>query len=162
MGRREDTISRYSVRSSDTDLSDRGSKAHHSHLPTVLIVDDEKGVLDFSAMVLQQAGYNVLKAQSPSEAVRIFKEYGGMISAVVTDVVMPEMNGYDMAKYLRRICPDLKLMYMSGYAEDEVTKSIAADKNSILIPKPFTPQILRQAVGVLIGLGKDQVFAPTA
>lgn len=119
---------------------------------TVLVVDDEKGVLDFAAMVLQLAGYEVLKAQSPSEAIKIVNDHNGAISAVVTDVVMPEMTGYDLSKYLRSRWPELKVMYISGYADHEVTKEIAADKKSILLPKPFTSQLLRQSVSVLLNL----------
>ena len=89
---------------------------------TVLLVEDEDAVRSFAARALGQRGYNVLEAATGAEALEVFTNYDGEVDLVVSDVVMPEMDGPTLMKQLRSERPDLKIIFISGYAEDAFRK----------------------------------------
>jgi two-component system cell cycle sensor histidine kinase/response regulator CckA len=88
----------------------------------ILLVEDDDGVRDFAAEVLVRAGFQVDKARHGVEGLSVAESRGNAIDLVVTDVVMPEMGGRQMVKQLRTIRPDLRVLYISGYADDAVAR----------------------------------------
>src|SRR5262249_17473333 len=85
---------------------------------TILLVEDEPAVRNLSRLVLQSCGYTVLEAQDGEEAVAVAQQYTGPIHVLVTDVVMPRMNGLQLAKQLAQSRPDVRILFMSGYTDE--------------------------------------------
>ncbi|MCK4410486.1 MAG: response regulator, partial [Candidatus Eisenbacteria sp.] len=109
---------------------------------TVLLADDEASVRDLAARVLQDAGYTVLCAADGVEAMSLVREHGGRIDLILTDVVMPKVNGPAMAREARSRYPGVKLLFMSGYAGNPVERM---GQNMVGVPilrKPFTARKL--------------------
>lgn len=109
---------------------------------TILLVEDEQMILDVTKTMLTLQGYNVLPAVTPGEAIRLAGVHGKHISLLITDVVMPEMNGRDLAKILLAICPNLKSLFMSGYTADVIANQGVLDDGVNFIQKPFVMQEL--------------------
>ena len=105
---------------------------------TILLVEDEPAILQMASILLRNLGYTVLAAGSPTEAVRVAGEYSDPIHLLMTDVVMPEMNGRDLATNLTAIDPTLKCLYMSGYTADVIAHHGVIDAGLHFIQKPFT------------------------
>jgi PAS domain S-box-containing protein len=105
---------------------------------TILLVEDEPGILEMTTQMLEMHGYNVLSAGTPGEAVRLARENAGEIHLLMTDVVMPEMNGRDLAKNLLSLYPDLKRLFMSGYTADVIAHHGVLEEGVQFIQKPFT------------------------
>lgn len=109
---------------------------------TVLIVEDEKAILDISERILEELGYTVLITRSPNEAIRLAGEYTGDIHLLITDVVMPEMNGRDLADRLASIKPSIKCLYMSGYTANVIAQRGVLHEGVCFIQKPFSAMSL--------------------
>ncbi|MCX8021980.1 MAG: PAS domain S-box protein [Syntrophorhabdaceae bacterium] len=105
---------------------------------TVLLVEDEKKVLELCSFMLEQLGYKVLPAQSPIEGIERAKTYEGEIDLLITDIVMPDMNGSELAEILQVMRPSLKALFMSGYTTNVVIKNGILKKNVHYIQKPFS------------------------
>jgi two-component system, cell cycle sensor histidine kinase and response regulator CckA len=90
------------------------------------------------AMMLEELGYRVLTAKTPVESIRLAKEYLGKIDLLVTDVIMPEMNGRDLADNLLSLYPNLKRLFMSGYTADVIANQGVLDPGVYFIQKPFS------------------------
>ena len=105
---------------------------------TILLVEDEVPVRMFSAHALSNKGYKVIEAGSGEEALAIINEHGKEISLVVTDVIMPGMNGPLFVAELRKIYPDIKVIFMSGYAEEAFADTYATVEEFYFLSKPFT------------------------
>lgn len=104
---------------------------------TVLIVEDDKSILDIGREILEGLGYTVLTAKAPGHAVRLAEEHGGDIHLLITDVVMPEMNGKELAERIISIRPTLKCLYMSGYTANVIAHHGLLDEDVFFINKPF-------------------------
>jgi len=117
---------------------------------TVLVVEDEGELRDLATEVLGIAGYTVLSAASPSAALDIAHRHAGPIHLLLTDVVMPEMSGRDLADRLVRTRPAMKILYMSGYTDDAIVHHGVLDPGTVLLQKPFTPDKLTRMVGDLL------------
>jgi two-component system, cell cycle sensor histidine kinase and response regulator CckA len=117
---------------------------------TVLVVEDEGELRDLATEVLGLAGYSVLSAGSPSQAMEIARQHAGPIHLLLTDVVMPEMSGRDLADRLIQTRPELKILYMSGYTDDAIVHHGVLDPGTVLLQKPFTPDRLTRMVGDLL------------
>jgi len=113
---------------------------------TILLVEDEKAILTMTSMMLERLGYSVLTAAAPSQAIRISRSYSSRIDLLMTDVVMPEMSGRDLAEKLLYLNPDLKCLYMSGYTANVIAHHGVLDKGVHFIHKPFTNQDLATKV----------------
>ena len=109
---------------------------------TLLIVEDEKGVLQMSKVILERLGYTILIAENPSAALQLAEKYHGTIHLLITDVVMPEMNGRDLASRLAVSRPGLKTLYMSGYTANAIAHNGVLDKDVLFVQKPFPMQDL--------------------
>lgn len=112
---------------------------------TILLVEDEDAVRTFAAKALENKGYKVLSAASGEEALDLFHTTQTPIDLVVSDVVMPQMDGPALAKQLRALKPDIKIIFVSGYAEETLRKSIDTPDVAFL-PKPFSLKELAAAV----------------
>jgi two-component system cell cycle sensor histidine kinase/response regulator CckA len=113
---------------------------------TVLLVEDEDAVRMGGMRALTSRGYTVHEASSGVEALEIYNQLGGQIDIVVSDVVMPEMDGPTLLGELRKIKPDIKFVFVSGYAEDAFAKNLPADAKFGFLPKPFSLKQLATVV----------------
>ena len=129
--------SRRERRDQPRDLTGRG---------TVLLVEDEDAVRSFAARALGQRGYKVLEAATGTEALDLFAQHNGEVDLVVSDVVMPEMDGPTLMKRLRGDRPDLKIIFISGYAEDAFRKNLSENEDFMFLQKPFDLKALAAAV----------------
>ena len=105
---------------------------------TILLVEDEPSILKLTMRILTRQGYAVLPAKSPAEALRLASEHKGTIHLLMTDVVMPEMNGRDLAKDLQSRYPSLKVLFMSGYTANIIVHQGVLDQGVQFIQKPFS------------------------
>ena len=96
----------------------------------MLLVEDEDAVRSFAARALGQRGYHVLEATTGAEALEVFSSHNGDVDLVVSDVVMPEMDGPTLMKHLRSERPDVKIIFISGYAEDAFRRNLS-DKEGL-------------------------------
>ena len=119
---------------------------------TVLLVEDDPGVRAFGVRVLRERGYTVIEARGGAEALSLAGRHAGPIHLVVSDVVMPGMSGRDMAERLAVQRPGTKILYMSGYTDDAISRHGVLDPGTAFLQKPFTPDALvRTARSVLDG-----------
>ncbi len=105
---------------------------------TVLIVEDEASILQLARRILVRLGYKVLDANTPGQALVLAEKHRGEIHLLITDVVMPEMNGRELAGKLHRLHPDLKVLFMSGYTANVIAHHGILDEEVNFIPKPFS------------------------
>ena len=109
---------------------------------TILLVEDEPALLNMARTMLEQIGYRVLPAATPAAALRLAKLESGRIDLLMTDVVMPQMNGRDLGKILAEEIPGLKRLFMSGYTADVIAHHGVLEAGVHFIAKPFTPSEL--------------------
>ena len=119
--------------------------AHKGH-ETILLVEDEPAVRQLARMVLSKLGYTVLEALSPEDAERLAGNDGAEIHLLLTDVVMPGMSGHELAKRLTARCPQLRVLYMSGYTYNVIAQDGTLEEGISFLQKPFTPQVLTEKV----------------
>jgi signal transduction histidine kinase/ActR/RegA family two-component response regulator len=112
----------------------------------LLVVEDEPGVLEVAAEALRLQGYTVLTASSPAEALQLAQSYPEPLHLLITDVVMPVMSGRDLAEYLMRLHPQLRVLYVSGYTENTIVHHGVLETGVHFLPKPYTPAQLIQKV----------------
>lgn len=113
---------------------------------TILLVEDEDAVRNLARRVLEQCGYTVLGACHPGAALLYGKAFAGSIHLLVTDVVMPEMGGGKLVERLTSLCPEMKVLYISGYTGDVVAHHGVHNASGTFLQKPFTPAALAQKV----------------
>ncbi|MGV8059698.1 MAG: PAS domain S-box protein [Smithellaceae bacterium] len=113
---------------------------------TLLVVEDEPAILDMSRLMLEKLGYQVLAASTPGEAIRLAEDHAGEIHLLLTDVVMPEMNGRDLAKKLLSLYPNIKRLFMSGYTANVIAHHGVLDEGVFFIQKPFSIKSLSTKV----------------
>jgi two-component system cell cycle sensor histidine kinase/response regulator CckA len=113
---------------------------------TILLVEDEEGLRSLNARGLRSRGYSVIEASNGIEALEALEEKNGAVDLVVSDVVMPEMDGPTLLKTMRGRNPGLKIIFVSGYAEDAFEKSLPENQQFAFLPKPFTLSQLVAAV----------------
>jgi two-component system cell cycle sensor histidine kinase/response regulator CckA len=118
---------------------------------TILLVEDEEAVRAFAARALTSRGYKVHEAASGVEALEVMQETGGKVDLVVSDVVMPELDGPSLLRELRKTRPELKIIFVSGYAEDAFKKNLPEGEKFHFLPKPFSLKQLAVAVKETLG-----------
>ena len=109
---------------------------------TILLVEDELSILKMTKLMLESLGYQVVASSTPSEAIRLAQDYAGEIHLLVTDVIMPEMNGRDLAESIQSIHPNIKCLFMSGYTANVIAHHGVLDEGVNFIPKPFSKEKL--------------------
>ena len=112
----------------------------------ILLVEDEEGLRALNARGLKSRGYSVIEAGNGVEAIEALERNGGDVDLVVSDVVMPEMDGPTLMKHLRSERPDLKIIFISGYAEDAFRKNLSENEDFMFLQKPFDLKELAAAV----------------
>jgi PAS domain S-box-containing protein len=113
---------------------------------TILLVEDEPSILSMTKRLLERQGYTVVPAGTPGEALRLAKEYTGEIDLLMTDVVMPGMNGRDLAEKLRSVYPHVKRLFTSGYTADVIGHHGVLDEGVQFLQKPFSADDLAAKV----------------
>jgi PAS domain S-box-containing protein len=117
---------------------------------TILLVEDEQSILAMICQTLEGLGYQVLSASLPSEAIHIAKTYEREVNLLLTDVVMPEMNGWDLAKRVKERYPQIACIFMSGYSDDVFAHHGILEKGIQFLQKPFSIQNLAVKVRHLL------------
>ncbi|GBC62115.1 hypothetical protein DENIS_3078 [Desulfonema ishimotonii] len=124
---------------------------------TILLVEDETAVLRMTAIILERLGYTVLSTPSPTEAIRICESHSGKIHMIITDVVMPEMSGRDLAKKLLRLHPKLKCLFMSGYTANVIAHHGVLDEGIQFINKPFSKRDLSVRIREVLDEAQNRI-----
>ncbi|MBC7584382.1 MAG: response regulator, partial [Tardiphaga sp.] len=120
---------------------------------TILLVEDEEGLRSLNARGLRSRGYTVVEASNGIEAMEMLEEQNGAVDLVVSDVVMPEMDGPTLLKEMRARNPDLKIIFVSGYAEEAFEKSLPENEQFAFLAKPFALSALIAKVKETMGPG---------
>lgn len=118
---------------------------------TILLVEDEPAILGMTTNMLTRMGYTVMSAARPDEAIRLAQESHKHIDLLITDVVMPEMNGRDLASNLHTLYPGLKCLFMSGYTADVISNNGVLDEGMHFIQKPFSMRELEVKIREVLG-----------
>jgi len=129
----------------ETEKSNQAETTLPPRTRLVLLVEDEMVVREITGRVLENAGYQVLETGSASTALHLAAQHAGKIDLLLTDVVMPEMNGIELADRISNLKPDLVTVFMSGYAERDIQRKMAA-RSAVHIQKPFTISLLLSRV----------------
>jgi signal transduction histidine kinase/CheY-like chemotaxis protein len=126
-------------RRDDPDILPRGSE-------TVLLVEDDLSVRGLAVRVLRENGYNLLEAANGNEALRMAQEYAGEIHLLLTDVVMPQMGGKELADRIKPLRPDIKVLFTSGYTDNAIVHHGVLEPGTNFLQKPFSPASLAHKV----------------
>jgi CheY-like chemotaxis protein len=113
---------------------------------TILLVEDEPALLRLATRSLESLGYTVLSASRPDHAIDMARAHRGPVHMLVTDVVMPGMNGQKLAERLLQDAPNLKCLFMSGYTDGVISAGDALDPDVHFLQKPFSPSALAEKV----------------
>ncbi|MGM0417930.1 MAG: PAS domain S-box protein [Thermodesulfobacteriota bacterium] len=105
---------------------------------TILVAEDEGAILNMTAVLLENIGYTVIKACSGTEAIKLAKSFSGKINLIITDVVMPDMNGKKLSEKIKKIYPEINTLFMSGYTANVIAHHGVLEKNINFINKPFS------------------------
>ena len=115
-----------------------------------MLVEDEPSLLSLTSTMLEKLGYRVLRSSSPGEAIRIAKEHAGEVHLLITDVVMPEMNGHNLAMKILSLYPGLNCLFMSGYTDDVIAHTGVREEGTHFIQKPFSGQQVATKVRMVL------------
>ena len=117
---------------------------------TILLVEDELAILAMTKRILERLGYHVIPASTPGEAIRLAREHSGKIDLLIADVIMPEMNGRDLARNILTFYPGLKRLFMSGYTANVIAHHGVLDDGVNFIEKPFSKGELGRKVRTIL------------
>ncbi|MFO0947325.1 MAG: PAS domain S-box protein [Planctomycetota bacterium] len=127
---------------------DRSPPAHGKE--TILLVEDEDSVRIIARRALESQGYRVLASARGTEALRLAENFAEPIDMLVTDIVMPEVGGRQLAESIKELRPNILVLYMSGYTDDSVVHHGVLEANDAFLQKPFTPQTLARKVRAIL------------
>lgn len=113
---------------------------------TILVVDDEEKVKNLAASILRKNGYHIIEASTAGQAIQLSKQFGEKIDLLLSDVIMPSINGPELAKRLSKTRPDMKILYMSGYTDKAISQHGILPPETLLVQKPFNQKVLTQKV----------------
>ena len=138
----------------EADQDVKAEQPLHKGHEVVLLVEDEPGILKLSKLILERNGYKVLDAGTSAEAIASAENYKGTIDLLLTDVIMPEMNGSELSKKLHASRPELKTLFMSGYTADVIAHNSVLESGVNFIQKPFNVKSLTTAIYKILHPGK--------
>jgi CheY-like chemotaxis protein len=131
-------------------VAQRPAPAPRKSEETILVVEDDQHVRDMIVRILKAEGYSVLEAENGREALTAVEGRTRPIALVLTDVAMPEMGGQELGTRLASVAPALRVMYMSGFTDEEVRKRGLLDEDTPVIQKPLMPQVLTQRIRTML------------
>ncbi|MBN2717599.1 MAG: PAS domain S-box protein [Deltaproteobacteria bacterium] len=123
---------------------------------TILLVEDEESVLNMTRLMLENLGYHVISTNRPKDALTLAAAHDGTVHLIVTDVIMPEMNGRELVKKLADICPHAQHLYVSGYTADVLSPRGVVPEEVHFIQKPYTKKILGQKIQQVLSASTNQ------
>jgi signal transduction histidine kinase/ActR/RegA family two-component response regulator len=145
----------------ETEFASEPAPARVSEVPkgneTILLVEDDVQLRALARMILLRLGYRVLEACDGVEALKLSRDFAGDIALLLTDVVMPHMNGRELAQRLSRLRPQTKVLYMSGYTDNAIVHNGILDKGIAFIQKPVTPDMLARRVRQVLDARNNSV-----
>ncbi|MFO8001918.1 MAG: PAS domain S-box protein, partial [Marinilabilia sp.] len=144
------------VADEDIDKAVPEKKAAAGGTETILLVEDEPTILRMTRMMLERKGYSVLSAATPTEAVGKATHHSGPIDMLMTDVVMPEMNGRDLSRQITDLYPDIRLLFMSGYTANVIAHQGVLDDGVAFIQKPFSMAEMTEKVREVLDMSIDK------
>jgi CheY-like chemotaxis protein len=136
---RVDDVAEEYTRTMEDDERTRGTE-------TILLVEDEEMLRKLARQTLKGYGYHILEASNGDEAITVCNQYQGEIDLLLTDVIMPRMNGRELSKCLLKTRPNLRVLFMSGYTDDAIVHQGVLDESANFIQKPFPPESLANKV----------------
>ncbi|MFO7752722.1 MAG: PAS domain S-box protein [Desulfobacteraceae bacterium] len=145
-----------SAEDEDPDKGVSGKKTAAGGTETILLVEDEPSILRMTRMMLERKGYSVLSAATPAEAVEKAENHSGSIDLLMTDVVMPEMNGRELAGRITALYPGIRLFFMSGYTANVIAHRGVLDDGEAFIQKPFSMEDLTVKVRDILDTAPDE------
>jgi len=122
------------------------SAVDHGGSETILLVEDDEAVRRLARLSLERSGYNVVESENPKEAIRVADHFSGQIDLLLSDVVMPESEGPLLFHRLAKVRPSLRVLYMSGYADEAIVRHGIVVEGTPFLQKPFTPLSLSAKV----------------
>jgi CheY-like chemotaxis protein len=128
---------------------------------TVLLVEDEPMVLDFAAQLLEKLGYRVRTFRTPLKALEAAAELQDGADLLVTDVVMPDMDGRELARSLQATLPQLRCLFISGFAPETLRTGLQSDPEQLMLVKPFSARQLAESVREVLDRQPIHVAEPT-
>ena len=128
----------------------KGTSTVSAGTETILLVEDEETVRVIMRSLLEESGYRVLEAMDGEDGLRLFKENRGIINLVLSDIIMPKMQGREMYEEIKKIAPDIKILFISGYPADFIDQKSFSEEGRNIIDKPVIPdKLLRKIREVL-------------
>lgn len=125
--------------------------SHFSGSGTILLAEDNDIVREFMAKILRSAGYSVIEAVNGVDAMQKFQNHDSKIDLLLTDILMPKMNGNELHKVIRAIAPQIKTIFTTGYTPEEIATSLSVDSQTDIIYKPIQPlELLKKLRTVLV------------
>jgi signal transduction histidine kinase/ActR/RegA family two-component response regulator len=149
-------LPRYQAKAELRTAIEMPSRAEHGH-ETILLVEDEPSILKMTRSILRKLGYQVLAAESPAGALQLARQFPGELHLLVTDVVMPEMDGRELAREILALHPNLRHLFMSGYPADIIADHGVLDDGVNFIHKPFSRKDLGNKVREVLDGAPKQV-----
>jgi CheY-like chemotaxis protein len=113
---------------------------------TVLLVEDDDQVRAFVRTLLKQDGYEVLEASSGAEGLALARSHGAAIHLLISDMLLPELSGYDLAHQVRLEFPNIPVLLMTGYVEGDIVERSVDELRAVFLDKPFQPAVLLRKV----------------
>jgi CheY-like chemotaxis protein len=120
----------------------------HRQVPLVLVVDDDEAVLALAATVIEDCGCQVVQCHDGRQALDVLRIRRDAVDMLFTDIVMPGMNGFDLADAAKRMCPTLKVLYTTGFAS--VPMPLSVKRHGKIIPKPWRPEDLSREINAAL------------
>ena len=122
---------------------------------TILVVEDDEAVRRLVETVLAKRGYRVLAAGTPIEGIALAQAHDGRIDLLLTDVVMPDMNGVELARRVQEVVPGVRVLFVSGYTENTIEHHGVLDPGVSFLPKPFSPDALTERIRMELDRARD-------
>jgi CheY-like chemotaxis protein len=117
----------------------------------VLLVEDDERVRKLGRQFLEASGYRVLEAKSAAEALELMAQHEPEIEVLMTDVIMPQMSGRELAEQVTKMKPGVRVLYMSGYTDDVIVRHGELEEEAAFLQKPFTKEALARKLRELLG-----------